>query len=411
MELYLQPKGKIAFLMPYAALNRKQFEGFRKGWFGGSSTGTGKVYATVRFIDAWTFDERVQPLFPVPSCALFALRDATAPPPKKVLAFSGRLPKRDASKAEAETFLTSRESLWPSSAEHTGGSAYRTRFRNGATMYPRMLCLVDRVDPGRFGGNPDAPLVKSRRSAQEKAPWKGLPQLRRTVEAQFLRQLYLGESIAPFRLLESVEAVIPWDEEDKKLLDAITAEAGGHVHVADWLRATERLWRKHGHGRITLVEQLDHYGKLSAQFPVAKIRVLYSKAGTLPAAAVLRDDNAVVDHKLYWGRCDTGAEADYLTAILNAEAVNEAIKPFQSMGLMGERDIHKKVLELPIPRYNSSSERHVMLSNLGSEARKRANKLITSKEFPRSLAARRSWIRGQLQDLLEEIDKLVKALL
>ena len=81
------------------------------------------------------------------------------------------------------------------------------------------------------------------------------------------------------------------------------------------------------------------------------------------------------------------------------------------MGLQGERDIHKKVLDLPIPRYNPVQEKHQALAQLGGEARKRATNLIASNDLPRSLASQRAWMREQLKGLLKDIDRLVKALL
>jgi hypothetical protein len=71
-ELYLKPGGTIAFVMPYAALSRRQFAGFRAGRFG-------PEHGSVRFEEAWAFDEGVQPLFPVPSCVLIARADEPGP--------------------------------------------------------------------------------------------------------------------------------------------------------------------------------------------------------------------------------------------------------------------------------------------------------------------------------------------
>jgi len=45
---------------------------------------------------------------------------------------------------------------------------------------------------------------------------------------------------------------------------------------------------------------LNYINQLSSQFPIAPLRVVYAKAGTLPAACLLRDERGVVDHKLYW---------------------------------------------------------------------------------------------------------------
>ena len=83
------------------------------------------------------------------------------------------------------------------------------RFRQGATLVPRMLCFVERKALGRLGPNPAAPLVMSRRSRQEKKPWKDLPGIENPVEAQFLRPTLLGESILPYRVFRPFEAVIP----------------------------------------------------------------------------------------------------------------------------------------------------------------------------------------------------------
>jgi hypothetical protein len=68
VELYLKTNGKIAFVLPYASMPRKQFEGFRKGLYGTSQRrGSRLVYATVQFTGAWVLSNDVQPLFPVPS--------------------------------------------------------------------------------------------------------------------------------------------------------------------------------------------------------------------------------------------------------------------------------------------------------------------------------------------------------
>ena len=60
---------------------------------------------------------------------------------------------------------------------------------------------------------------------------------------------------------------------------------------------------------MTFQDQVDYYGKLTAQFPTPPLRVVYTKAGTLAAAALLSDKNALVDHKLYWARTGNQDEA------------------------------------------------------------------------------------------------------
>ncbi len=149
--------------------------------------------------DAWTMDDTVQPLFPVPSCVVFGRRQAKAAAmPAKVRAYSGSLPLRDAPEAIANDCLNVVEGAPALEvAQREGGSAYRSRFRQGAILVPRMLCLVERKVAGRLGSNPSAPLVVSRRSGQEKKPWRDAPSIEHNVEAEFLRPALLGEVHCP----------------------------------------------------------------------------------------------------------------------------------------------------------------------------------------------------------------------
>ena len=133
--LYLRSGGGIAFVLPLAALTRGQFGLLRKGSFSS---------ARIAWDEAWTMDDSVQPLFPVPSSVVFGRRRAVSNPmPDTVRAFSGTLPMRDASEAIANEHLTMVEGApKPAEGQFTGGSAYRAAFRQGATLVPRMLCLV-----------------------------------------------------------------------------------------------------------------------------------------------------------------------------------------------------------------------------------------------------------------------------
>src|SRR3990172_8750097 len=114
----MRPGGAIAFVMPYAAMSRRQFEGFRRGIFvrQGKKGAPGPL-TFVCFAEAWAFSDDVQPLFPVPACVLFAERlpaGANARVlPSSVLAASGALPRRDAAPEEADAALCWRQASWP----------------------------------------------------------------------------------------------------------------------------------------------------------------------------------------------------------------------------------------------------------------------------------------------------------
>ena len=85
VERYLARDGRIAFVMPGAALSRGQYEGFRSGRYGDRA---GNTNAIVQFDEVWKFDSDVQPLFEVPSCVIFAHKAAiTSSLPRTVIAF------------------------------------------------------------------------------------------------------------------------------------------------------------------------------------------------------------------------------------------------------------------------------------------------------------------------------------
>lgn len=354
-ERYLRIDGRIAFVMPFAALTRGQYKGFRGGRFGDRHA----VYATVQYDRVWTFESDVKPLFEVPSCVIFGHKDvASARLPPTVVAFSGHLPRRDATPEEARHHLASAEADWPAMAGANDASPYRDLFKNGATVYPRRLFLVVPSDGGRFGVDANAPLVESRMGSQDKAPWKDIPALRGQIERRFIKPLLLGETIAPFRALEPFLAVIPWESRQRKVLDAGAALEAGFPHLARWLREAGRLWDNHSSGDMSLVEQLNYHGKLSAQFPIPALRVVYAKAGVKAAATIVRDNHVVIDHKLYCMCPKTEAEGHYLTAILNSETARSRVEALQSEGQYGPRDFDKVMFSLPIPRYRGGDELH-----------------------------------------------------
>lgn len=183
-----------------------------------------------------------------------------------------------------------------------------------------MLCLVERPTAGRLGSDPTAPFVISRRNSQEKEPWKSIPGVEHRVEAEFLRPVLLGESTLPYRVFRIFEGVVPVTAEGAVLDDQAAANRG-HSGLHGWMTAAAATWDANAENRrMTLVQRWNYHNELGAQFPLAPLRVVYSKAGTLPAAGLVRDQS-IIDHKLYWSAAATENEALYLAAILNSETV------------------------------------------------------------------------------------------
>jgi hypothetical protein len=412
-HLYLRPAGRIAFVLPLAALTRGQFQLFRAGRFHSSNIAWG---------EAWTMDDSVTPLFPVPSCVVFGWKRALGKAlPGKVRAYSGWLPLRDAPEEIADDRLKVVENApAPAVVETEGGSEYRGTFKQGAILVPRMLCLVERRRLGRLGPALDFPAIESRRSSLEKEPWRSASSINGQIEERFLRPVLLGESILPFRIFQEFEGAIPYVDSyglitatkarklssDPKVKQSFSAIIG-------WLAAAEKAWEE---GRsasttLSLAEQLDYYGKLSVQFPLAPLRVVYAKAGALPAACLVRDETAVIDHMLYWAKPSAEDEGHYLVAILNSEAARSRAEQFQARGQFGARHFDKVMFNLPIPLFNASEGLHRHLAEAGAQAESVAAnvELKEGEKFQRA--------RKRVRDALTEdgiggdIEKLVEKLL
>lgn len=407
VQLYMKRGGRIAFVMPYAALSRAPYRPFLRGAF--KKRGFPDVH--VAFTEAWALPSDVQPLFPVPASVLFAERASVRRPlPATVRTFRGHLPRRDAHEDEAARALLETAEPWPTATEG-GGSPYGARFNAGAKLDPRRLVLVNRMPAGKLGDNPAAPLVEGRTGRLDKAPWKNIAPPRGPVEAEYLRPVYLGESIGPYRVFGPALGVIPCDPATGDLIDSRAAAVGGHGNLSGWLEKAESLWDRHGKGTSRFQEKLDFYGLLSKQFPIAPLKIVYAKAGKQPACAVIRDDRAIIDHKLYWAPLASDAEAHFLLAVFNSETTRARAERWQSSGQWGARDFDKVIFRLPIPLFVPANPLHAALADAAEQAERIAAE-VSLREGEHFTRARRR-IREALAEagIAPEIDRLVADLL
>lgn len=387
VEQHLGPKGRFGFVMPAAVLDRRQYAGFRSGSFDDVRAGV-----RIRFTRPWDL-RRVRPhFFPVTAAVVFGSRAPEAGPmPSAAVVWSGRLPDGNASWADVAPSIE-RKLLEPEAAQREAWSPYRARFRQGATIVPRLLFMVERKEatpPDQAAGRAS---VRSVKSAGEKKPWKALPRLEGVVETEHIRPVHLGETILPYRTLPPRSAILPRDTAG--LMDGAGERIERYPGLADWWRRAEACWSAHRSSeRLTLLGRVNFHRGLESQFPIQPQRIVYTTSGMHLAAARVVDRRAVIDHKLYWASAPVLAEAHYLCAILNAAATTELVRPLMSYG-KDERDIHKAIWRLPIPMFDPTDDGHAELASLGRRAEEEVAALQIDGE--RHFAASRRAIRQHL---------------
>lgn len=406
VQLYLKRGGRLAFVLPNAALDRDQFRGFRSGLYSDTTEPTG-----IAFERPWDLRKLRPHFFPRAASVVFGHRvepsNAVAVP-AEAEHWTGRIPVGCRSRGQAEPHIAREHGPLHLTDRESGlSSPYRERFTQGATVVPRRLFVVEERETGPLGLPSGSRAVKSATSSYEKAPWKDLAPLEGVVEKEFLRPLYLSEAVLPYRLRQPKTAVIP------VVRDGLLNEERMEFYpgLADWWRRVGQLWVEHrSSDRLTLLEQLDYRRKVTLQLPAPNLRVVYTASGMHLSAAVVSDTQGIIEHGLYWAAVETSDEAAFLCATLNSPRTTELVRPLMSYG-KDERHIDKYVWQLPIPRHDPSNSRHQRLVELGQDAEREIGDLDIddSVHFP----TLRRRIRDHLAEsaIGQEIDDLVTELI
>lgn len=411
IELYLRRGGEFAFVMPNGVLTRSPHTGFRSGdWRG--DTGN---HLTVEFGESWDLKgANAATGFPIPCCVVHGkLSESPGKMPATTLAWAGRLARPDVPWSVAVEKITTGPSL-VRVLDHgvvVPESPYKARFRQGAIIVPKVLLFVEDAPAGPLGAGAGRRAVTSSRSTLEKEPWKSCDSLKANIETRFIRPVYLGEQVLPFRTTPPREAVIPIT--DTAILTADELEL--HQGLNSWWSEAEKVWERHRPARETLPlrERMDYHAQLSSQLPITATRVVYTASGNAIAAAIVRDTRAVIEHKLYWAPTMVEAEAHYLTAILNSAPVLANVQPLQAVGLFGPRDFDKHLFTAPFPTYDNEVSLHVQLAELGKRAETEAAKvdISSANTFQQARTLIRAHLESEniMQDIVEAVTELLFA--
>ena len=371
VEVYLKPGGSAAMIMPHSALQAGQFMKWRTGAWG-------VVNVSLELRVPWDL-ERIEPntFFPIAASVAFARRtDESA---KRLPYRAHRLRGKEGGPFEIEEI-----SLAASEGEFA--SPYGGTARNGATVFPRLLFFVQQENPTATVLASDSLTVSPRRSVYEKAPWRDLDPaalISRPIEKAHVFDILLGETLAPYVVLDPLNAAIPLSRASKRLekLDdgwyGVDPRSLGRLMRGRW-KDVNTLWDAHktAKSRLSLLEQLDYMNKLSVQRgphgDEGSVRVVYASSGR-PTAAILRDVEAVVENTLYWMPIMSEIEAHYVVAIVNSDVLEELVIPITPKNWAGKvRHTHKHLWRIPIPKFDSTKALHREIAEAGAATEKGA---------------------------------------
>ena len=405
VERYLKNGGKFAFVMPNGAVDRGQYKGLRTGTYKRSDSANP---VAIGFEPAWDL-RRIRPhFFPRGAAVMFGSRaDTPKPLPKDLSIWKGQIPEQNANWSAVAGLL----SQSPGKAEVISDdpiSPWSDRFRNGATIFPRMLFFVTRQAAGPLGMATKKASVRSLQRNNDKKPWKDLKPLEGVVETEMIRPVLLGESVLPFRIAQTFEAVIPHDRDG--LMDGESDRIDAYDGLATWWRKAEAIWEKHrSSDRMTLLQNLDYQRKLGQQFPIRSERIAYNASGMHLVASRVSDRRAVIEHGLYWATAASTVEAHFLCAILNTAKFTELVRPFMSYG-KDERHFDKNIWQLSVPLFDPKDDLHARLASRGAELEKAIAKfpIDAGRHFAATRRDIREFIAGSeagkdAEELVEEL--------
>jgi hypothetical protein len=428
---FLKDNSHLAFVLP------RSF--FSADHHNNSRTGKSKGY---RIINLWDFKD-VKPLFRVPSCVFFVQKEEKQ---RKITSkglpgktFTGDLKSHNCKLSEAKE-LSEVEENWylrkqgkstafsnQKSSSSKEENPYKKLFKRGAEITPRNFYFIELTQ--EIPPDWDDRIINIQTSAsskkEAKKPWN-LVDMHGRIESKFLFRTALAKSILPFALINPDLITLPIEVnktdglKDIKLFSVEELREEGFLNASKWFQNVERFWevsKTAANKDLTSIDYLNYHNKLLSQNLNAEYVVIYnSSAKDANATVVNRNDldlEFLVDTKAYVYFTLNSNEAYYLTAILNSKIPNELMKDFQSKGLFGARDVHKKILDIYFPRFDETNEVHKKLAELSETSHKKAAKYLEDNPPQKELTATRLGklrldIKKHLSEEMKEIDKLVK---
>lgn len=430
---FLKIYGKLAFVLPRSFFSADHHDNSR--------TGKARGFQLEALWDL----SKVNPLFRVPSCVFFTIRvDKKNTSPSKIIrgkSFEGTLPNHNCNYSIVQERLIEKEETWylrkqgKSSAfssvkvkSQSKGNPYKSLFKRGAEITPRNFYFIELNQEVPPDWNDRILNIRTSSISKKdaKKPWNNVDIIGR-IESRFIFRTAIAKSILPFALFNPDLIVLPVIIENKNnsfkkinILSVDELRKEGFLYASRWFQVAEKFWsiyKTEKNKNISAIEYLNWHSKLSNQNLNAEYLVIYNTSAKDANATVIRrsdlDLEFFVDTKAYVFFTADKSEAYYLAGILNSTIPNLLMKDFQSRGLFGARDVHKKILDIYFPRYDEANEAHKKLAELGEIAHQKAKEYLEKNPPQKELSATRLGrlrieIKKHLSAEMKEIDKLVE---
>lgn len=433
---FLKKGGQICFVLPRSFFNADHHDNTR--------IGKSKGFKISKLWDL----TGISPLFRIPSSVLFGTQEDVL---RKIsshgiegITFKGNLPFHNCNLSIANPKILETPVTWyyikqgKSTAFSTSKrksttktNPYKSLFRQGATIVPRSFYFIELDQDTPEDWNDRILFLKTSVDIQAdaKAPWKDLS-FSGKMESNFLFRTALSKNVLPFAihdpLLTTLPIIIKENDDQRKTVNLLTPKElleFGYTAAAKWFKNIDDVWNRlktEKNSQISSGNYLNWQNKLTEQNLNNRYLVLYNASAKDANAAVLdrlsQDLEFIVESKLYYYSTNCEREAYYLSSILNSSIPNLLMKDFQTTGLFGARDIHKRILDIYYPKFDADDQKHIALAELGKTSHCAASKILSS--LPSTIKIEgihlgkiRLDLKESLSTELYEIDKLVSRII
>jgi len=419
---YLKDKvtGKIGFVLTRAIFDSAQYNAIRRAVSSANSETANLANDLPKISKIYDFDVKLNPFRRTSCIIIFDFKNTSNEIEGIMLnttikAKVNENPEITASKKKFYINITKNESGIGilKLKSNTSDISYKEEFKRGASIIPRPYYFVDinREDKYGFEVSCSTEYKNASGKRKRKRDWHNFPD-NTIVEKHLVYDVITGDMIDKYKystkkvvlpilngslifkevkeanhysikLVDNIEAEIykliknekkkSEDEEImKQLLQNLSKVYQEFEDNWEMLRGSKfNLKPKSKQSqKMGILSWLDYQNKLTSQTDTSKYTVVYNKSGHDVRCCVVKGITGIIDDECYYYKTNNKIEAYYLEGVLNS---NFLLKIFVESGLKSERDIHKKIFELGIPRFEGSNKKHIEIAECAENQEKGKN--------------------------------------